>query len=142
MATTEQITAVRMEVQDIDPALPFLSDETISYFVDKNNGSIPRASLDSARAILLQLSMRSNETVDIFSLSNSKTASAYKEALLLFISNPTLNPVLNAANSELYFGGTSKATVQANVDNSDNITVESPSDSIPRTRSSYFDFLN
>jgi hypothetical protein len=140
MATTEQITAVRMEVQDIDPAFPFLSNETISYFVDKNNGSIPRASLDSARAILLQLSMRSNETVDIFSLSNSKTASAYKEALLLFISNPTLNPVLNAANSQLYFGGTSVAANKANTNNSDNVTIQTPGNVIP-VKIGYFDFL-
>jgi hypothetical protein len=141
MATTEQIQAVRYEVQDTDPALPFLNDDTLSYFIDKHEGNIPRASLDAARAILLQLSMRSNETVDIFSLSNSKTATAYRDALLLFITNPTLNPILSGTSTSLTFGGTSKSAVAANSDNSDNITVQSPSDSFPVYRTSYFDFL-
>jgi hypothetical protein len=140
MATPEQIQAVRYEVQDNTPGLYFLDDSTLSYFIDKSNGSIPRASLDAARAILFQLSQRGNETVDVFSFSGSKTATAFKEALTLYIKDPTLNPILNAANTQVIFGGTSVSANQANVDNSDNVTVQTPGNAIP-TKIGYWDFI-
>jgi hypothetical protein len=140
MATPEQIQAVRYEVQDNTPGLYFLDDTTLSYFIDKSNGSIPRASLDAARAILFQLSQRGNETVDIFSFSNSKTAQVFKEALILYIKDPTLNPILTAANTDLVFGGTSVAKNKANTDNSDNVTIQTPGNVIP-VKVGYWDFI-
>lgn len=60
MALTD-LQKIRVEVQDIDPSLPFLPDETYEYLLAKNNNSVRRASLDAARLILYQLSMRSTE---------------------------------------------------------------------------------
>lgn len=136
--TTVQM--VRVEVGDVDPALPILPDDTYDYLLTKNNNSIPRASLDAARIILMNLSQRTDDTVDIFSVKGSKAASEYRQALALFISNPSLNPVLAAANLSVFFGGTSVSANQANQNNSDNVTVQGINDAIPM-KIGYWDFI-
>ena len=70
------IQQVRLEVADFDPSFPILSDSDYEYFLQKNNNSITRASLDAARTILLVLSQRTDESVDIFSVRGSKAADA------------------------------------------------------------------
>jgi poly(A) polymerase Pap1 len=125
--TPEMITQVRYEVQDIDLAFPLLDDATYTYILTKNNESINRSAVDAARMILMQLSIRSNDsTVDIFSVKGSKAAAAYKEALQMFLKNPQLNPVYNSVTA--YAGGVSISDMQANVDNLDNNAVVSPVD--------------
>lgn len=118
MATAEQIANVKMEVGDMDVTFPMLSDTEYTYFIDKNDASIRRASLDCARAILFKLSMRGDETVDIFSLKGSKAAEAYRMALMLYIKNPEFNPVMTSAS--IYAGGISLSDMQSNVDTTDN----------------------
>lgn len=126
------IQQVRVAVADLDPTMPLLDDATYDYFLVKNNGSVNRASLDAAKTILFQLSMRGDETVDIFSIKGGKAAEQYRLALQLFIRDPNLNPVLTAGGG--YAGGISKSDMQANIDNSDNnavITANSKECSIP-----------
>lgn len=122
------IQMVRVEVGDVDPALPILPDDTYDYLLTKNNNSITRASLDAARIILMNLSQRTDEQIDIFSIRGSKAASEYRQALALFISNPSLNPVLAAANLSVFFGGTSVSANQANLANPDNVPVKFPAE--------------
>lgn len=120
------IQQVRLLVQDNDPALPFTSDEEIQFFLDRNASSVNRASLEVAKVILLQLSLRSNnESVDIFSISGgSKATEQYRLALQLFIRDPNLNPIFSGVNG--YAGGISLSDMGANTANPDNNSVATP----------------
>ena len=120
------IQEVRLLVQDTDVSFPFLSDDEITYFLEKISNNVNRASLECARVVLLQLSLRStSETVDIFSVTNNhKAAEQYRLALILFLRNPSLNPIFNGISG--YAGGVSLTDMQANVDNADNNAVVTP----------------
>lgn len=121
------VQQVRLEVADIDPSLPILSDESYEYFLEKNSNSIPRTSLDAAKTILLVLSQRTDETVDIFSIKGNKVASEYRLALQLFLKDPNLNPIYQ--NCSAWFGGVSKSDMLANDLTYDNNIVRTPNES-------------
>jgi hypothetical protein len=124
MASAEDILKVRYELADTDPVFQFLSDSEIVYFLDKNEQSVRRSMLDCAKTILFKLSMRGDETVDIFSFKGSKAAEAYKNALHLFIKNPAFNPALTLAAA--YAGGISRSDIEANEADEDVNAVVSP----------------
>ena len=116
------ITAIqecRLAVGDTDVALPFLTDEVYQYYLDKNSGSVTRASMDAARAILMVLAQRGDESVDIFSFKGSRSAQAYMDALKLFLRDPSLNPLYNTAG--MYASGISVSDIAANNANPDNV---------------------
>ena len=122
------VQQVRLEIGDTDVALPILADVEIEYFLQKNNNSVRRASLDAAKTILFKLSMDSaDETVGLLSIKGHRAAEAYKEALKMYIKNPDLNTVLQ--NAEVYAGGISRSDMQANVNDSDANFVQSPNQS-------------
>lgn len=122
------IQEVRVAVGDTDPSFPILDDSTYEYFLSKNSDSVRRASLEAARSILLQLSMRTDETVDIFSVKGSKAAEQYRMSLQMFLRDPNMNPVLTSANG--YAGGISKSDMVNNNANADNNPVLTPGLSI------------
>lgn len=109
---------IRYELGDVDTLMPLMTDTEYEYFLEKHTNNVRRASLDAGRVILLKLSMRGDETVDIFSVKGSKAAEAYRMALELYLKNPDLNPVYN--NVTGYAGGVSLSDMQANIDNADN----------------------
>ena len=115
---------VKIEVADLDPSFPLLSDDTYNYYLEKNNDNITRASLDAARTILMVLSQRTDETVDIFSLRGSKAAESFRLALELYLKNPMLNPVL--LNTSAIISGTSISDMLENDTNLDNNIVTTP----------------
>lgn len=107
------IEKIRLEVADNNQGLYILCDEEIQYFLDKNKGNIRKASLDVARAILFKLSIDSSEsTVDILTIKGASASKAYKEALMLYLKNPELNPMLSSAS--IYAGGISKVDMANN----------------------------
>ena len=118
------IQQVKLEVADLDQAFPLLSDADYDYLLLKHNNSVVRAAVDAARIILLLLSQRTDETVDVFSVRGSKAAEQYRLALELYIKNPQLNPLYN--NLQGYFGGVSISDMEANAANPDNNIVENP----------------
>lgn len=120
------IQQVKLEVADLDTAFPLLSDADYDYLLLKHNNSVVRAAVDAARIILLLLSQRTDETVDVFSVRGSKAAEQYRLALELYIKNPQLNPLYN--NLQGYFGGVSISDMEANNANCDNNIVVSPSE--------------
>ena len=122
MALTD-IQKLRVEVGDTDVSFPFLDDTSYEYFLEKHSNNLNRAGLDAARAILFQLSTRNSETVDVFSVKNT-SAESYRQALLLYIKDPNLNPLYK--NLKGYFGGVSISDMEANVANPDNNIVENP----------------
>ncbi len=136
MALTS-IQAVRLLVQDTaGPGLYFLSDDEITYFLDRNNQSVDKAALEAAKVILLQLSIRGDSTVDVLSVRSSKAAEAYRLALQMFIRNPDTNRILQNASG--YAGGVSISDMQANIDNLDNNIVVVPAADSEVSTSSFF----
>ena len=119
-ATPEDIQKIRYELNDnAGPGLYILDDSTITYYLNKNEGSISRTSIDCCRAILMRLSMDSKDTVvDVISLKSHRTAEQYRLALELYLKNPSLNPLYN--NISGWAGNISKAEMQENNANPDN----------------------
>ena len=120
------IQIIRLNIQDTAAGLYILSDAEIEYFLQKNENNINRTSLDCARVILLNLSMRGDSTVDILSIKGSKAAEQYRLSLQMFLRDPNMNPVLT--NCQGYAGGISISDMQSNVDNTDNNYARTPED--------------
>ena len=125
MALTD-LQALRLNVADNEPGLYILSDDEMQHFLDTNNGNVTRASTAAARVILLKLSQRTDEIVDIFSIRGSKAAEQYRLALELFLKDPNLNPLIG--NLQGYFGGVSKSDMESNNATCDNNIIESPNE--------------
>ena len=133
------IQQLRLNTQDNTPGLYILSDAEIEYLLEKNNNNVNRASVEAARIILFNLSMRTDETVDVFSIRGSQSSKAYMEALKLYIRDPSLNQVGN--NLQGYVGGISIEDMQANDANLDNNIFINPTNSpynIPSSTDQYF----
>ena len=122
MALTD-IQKLRLEVGDVDVSFPILDDTSYEYFLEKHSNNLNRAGLDAARAILFQLSTRNSETVDVFSVKNT-SAESYRQALVLYIKDPNLNPLYK--NLKGYVGGVSISDMEANNADLDNNIVENP----------------
>lgn len=118
------IEQVRFLIQDNTPGLYLISDEEIYFLLQRNNNNVDRTALEAAKVILLSLSMRGDQTVDIFSVKGSKAAEQYRMALQLFIKSPDLNPILKTVQG--WVGGISKTEMQLNDSNTDNNTVDTP----------------
>ena len=120
------IQIIRLNIQDTVAGLYILADAEIEYFLQKNENNINRTSLDCARVILLNLSMRGDSVIDILSIKGSKAAEQYRLSLQMFLRDPNMNPVLT--NCQGYAGGISISDMQANVDNPDNNYARTPED--------------
>ena len=129
------IHALRIELGDTDATFPIMSDAEYRYFLDKNDWSIRRASLDAAKSMLMKLSLRTDESVDIFSMKGSSASKQFMQALQMYIKSPDLNPIYN--NAMPYAGGISKSDMLANNANLDNNIIITPSQDseLPRTGS-------
>lgn len=86
------VKAIRIELGDTSPEFPIMSDDEYKYFLQKNDYSIRRASLDAAKSMLMKLSLRPDESVDIFSIKGTGTAKQFMQALQMYISNPDSIP--------------------------------------------------
>lgn len=128
------IDQVRLLVQDNTPGLYIISDEEINFLLQRNGNRLNPTALEAAKIILMNLSMRGDSTVDIFSIKGGKAAEQYRLALQLFIKDPNMNPMLN--NVQGYFGGVSKSDMVANDGNLDNNLV--PSAKSTSTPDNYF----
>lgn len=131
------IQALRIELGDTDTTLPVMSDQEYQYFLDKNASSVRRAAMDAAKSIIFKLSMRTDETIDIFSIKGSKASTQYMQALTMYIKNPDLNPVLQ--NAMPYAGGISNSDMQANDANLDNNNIVPPTQSLNKLPNNFFD---
>ena len=118
------VEIVRLNVQDNEPGFYFLTDDEIQYLLDSVNGSTGKASMKAAQIILFKLAQSGDETVDIFSIKDSKAAEAYRLALEMYIKNPTMNPMMDDVT--LYVGGVSRSDMRSNVCNLDNNIIQAP----------------
>lgn len=115
--TMTPIEMVRTEIYDKDEVFPLLTDEEIQYFLDKNENSVRKASLDAAKTILFKLASYTYERVDILEHKGSDYFVQYKQALQMFIKNPEYG---SASFAGLYAGGISLQDIQDNMSNIDN----------------------
>lgn len=130
------IQQVRLNIADNTPGLYIISDDEIQYILDNNLSNVTRASIDAARIVLLNLSQRTDEAVDIFSVKGSKAAESYRLALELYLKNPNLNPLI--ANLQGWVGGVSKSEMLTNNSNLDNNSVISPGNQCPPYSTDWF----
>ncbi len=121
MATIQDI---RYELGDTSAEFPIMTDAEYQYFLNKNSNSLQRTAMDAAKSIMLKLSMRTDETVDIFSIKGSSAARNYMQALQMYIKNPDLNAMYDKVQG--YAGGISLSDMQANDSNLDNNIVKQP----------------
>ena len=112
------VQQIRLLIQDNTPGLYVISDEELEFLLTRHDNNITRASLEAAKIVLFNLSMRTDETTDIFSIKSSGSARLYMEALKLYIKDPQMNPVLQ--NTCGWVGGVSKSEMLANDATSDN----------------------
>ena len=118
------IQQVRLNVQDNTPGLYIISDDEITYLLEKFNNNVDKASYQAAKIILLNLAQRSDETIDVFSIKGSKSATEYRLALELFLKDPANNPLYQ--NLKGYVGGVSISDMEANNSDLDNNIVGNP----------------
>lgn len=118
------IHALRIELGDVSPEFPIMSDDEYNYFLGKHDWNIRRAAMDAAKSIMLKLSMRTDETVDIFSIKGSSAAKQYIQALQMYIKNPDLNAIYDKVQG--YAGGISKEDMLKNDSNLDNNIIVQP----------------
>lgn len=134
--TPELINAIRIEVGDTDPALPILSDDEITYALNKYNLSVNKAWPQAASWILFKLAQSGDDIVGIISTKGSKAAEQYRLALQMKLKDPTLNPILDGLGSyvdengktqnPIYAGGISVSDMHDNVANPDNNYIPNP----------------
>jgi hypothetical protein len=130
------IHALRIELGDTSPEFPIMSDDEYNYFLSKHDWNISRATMDAAKSIMLKLSMRTDETVDIFSIKGTAAAKNYMMALQLYIKNPDLNTMYDKIQG--YAGGISKEDMVNNDSNLDNnIIVEATAETFTYRPSSF-----
>jgi hypothetical protein len=110
------IEQARLYVGDFgDPQI--LTDEDYQFFLDKYEGSVRRAAIDAAVAILFYLTRwPTRERTDSIEVWN-EWANAYRKALETFIKDPNFS----VPNAIAYAGGTSKSDMLANDANNDNV---------------------
>ena len=131
------IQQVRLNVQDNTPGLYIISDDEITYLLEKFN-NVDKASYQAAKIILLNLAQRSDESVDIFAIKGGKAAEQYRLALELFLKDPANNPLYQ--NLKGYVGGVSISDMDANNANLDNNIIQSPSDSGELVNTGFFTY--
>ncbi len=115
---TNPVMEVRLNVGDIWQDMELLSDADYQYFLDKYSGSVRRATLDAARAILFKISRFSRERTGDIEVYGAEWFKNYRSALLDMLRNPELSLSVPMP----YAGGISKEDMRINDANSDNVT--------------------
>lgn len=116
------IQKLKLEVGLIGEASDILSDEELTYFLEKNNNSIRKAGLDSAKTVLFVLSQFAHEKSDMLEIWGHTWFENYMQTLKLYLNDPNYSIALNGAKA--YAGGISKTDIRNNIDNPDNLSVD------------------
>lgn len=114
--STNAIDRVRLNVGDVWPDLEWLHDEDYQYFLDKNEGSENRATLDAARSILFVVSRFTRERTGDIEVYGGDIFSNYFKSLQLMLKDP--NAAISLAMP--YAGGISRSDMHSNRANQDN----------------------
>ena len=117
------IQKLKLDVGLIGEASDILSDEELTYFLEKNNNSIRKAGLDTAKTVLFVLSQliheRSGNELEVWGHTWFEN---YMQTLKLYLNDPNYSIALNGAKA--YAGGISKTDIRNNIDNPDNLALD------------------
>ena len=122
MALTD-ISALKLEIGLVNEASNILSDEELTYFLEKNNNSIRKAGLDAAKTVLFVLSQlvheRSGSELEIWGHTWFEN---YMKTLQMYLNDPNYSIALE--NAKAYAGGISVSDIRSNINNPDNLVVD------------------
>lgn len=121
MALTD-IQKIKLEIGLVDEASDILSDEEIAYFLEKNNNSVRKASLDVAKTVLFILSTRVHEKIEMLEIWGHTWFENYMKTLQMYINDPNYSIALE--NAKAYAGGISITDIRSNINNPDNLVVD------------------
>ena len=112
------VQEIKLNLGLVGNAADILTDEELQYFLDKNNGSVKKASLDVAKTVLFILAQFTHERNDILEVWGHTWFENYMKSLQLYLSNPAYSLAIDSAKA--YAGGISVTDIRNNIDNSDN----------------------
>lgn len=122
MALTD-VEKIKLELGLVNEASDILSDEEITYFIEKNSNSVRKASLDVAKTVLFVLSQlvheRSGSELEIWGHTWFEN---YMKTLQMYINDPNYSIALESAKA--YAGGISVSDIRNNINNPDNLAVD------------------
>lgn len=107
---TNAVDRIRLNVGDIWADMEWLHDEDYQYFIDKNNGSENRATLDAARTLLFVLTRFTRERTGDIEVYGGDIFNNYFKALQLILKDP--NIAISVAIP--YAGGIDRVDMQMN----------------------------
>lgn len=110
------IDRMRIDTGDTWDDMEYLTDNDYQYYLDRNEGSEKRATIDAMRAILFKLSRGARERTGDIEVYGSEYFKNYLQALTLILKNPDI--MLSLARP--YAGGISKSDMFENDLNPDN----------------------
>ena len=116
------IQEIKLNLGLVGNAADILTDDELQYFLDKNNGSVKKASLDVAKTVLFILAQFTHEKNDILEVWNHTWFENYIKSLQLYLSNPAYSLAIDSAKA--YAGGISITDIRNNIDNSDNYVLD------------------
>ena len=121
MALTD-VEKIKLELGLVNEASDILSDEEITYFIEKNNNSVRKASLDAAKTVLFILSTRVHEKIEMLEIWGHTWFENYMKTLQMYINDPNYSIALESAKA--YAGGISVSDIRNNINNPDNLAVD------------------
>lgn len=121
MALTD-VQKIKLEIGLFGEAEDILTDDEISYFLEKNNNNIKKACLDAAKTVLFYLAQLIHErsTADL-EMWNHTWYENYMRTLEMYINNPSYS--IDITSLKPYCGGVSISDIRDNINNQDNLTV-------------------
>ena len=118
----DPVSTVKLEIGLVADASDLLTDEEITYYLEKNNNNIPKAARDCAKTVLFILSQRVHERADVLEIWGHDWFNNYYKTLKMYLNDPNFSFAINGAMP--YAGGISVADIRANVENYDNLVVD------------------
>ena len=113
------VSEIKLNLGLVGNAADILTDDELQYFLDKNNGSVKKASLDVAKTVLFILAQlvheRSGNELEVWGHTWFEN---YMKTLQLYINNPAYSLAIDSAKA--YAGGISITDIRDNIDNADN----------------------
>ena len=116
------VQEIKLNLGLVGNAADILTDDELQYFLDKNNGSVKKASLDVAKTVLFILAQFTHERNDILEVWGHTWFENYMKSLQLYLSNPAYSLAIDSAKA--YAGGISVTDIRNNIDNSDNYVLD------------------
>ena len=118
----DPVSTVKLEIGLVADASDLLTDEEITYYLEKNNNNVSKAARDCAKTVLFILSQRVHERADVLEIWGHDWFNNYYKTLQMYLNDPNFSFAINGAMP--YAGGISVADIRANVENYDNLVVD------------------